>query len=103
MTATETPVSPEGRHLIIRGRVQGVGYRWGMTQQAIRLGLRGWVRNRQDGCVEALIAGSAAAVAALLLWARSGPPGAEVEHIQVELSGPHELPQLVAFEQWPTL
>jgi acylphosphatase len=61
------------RNLRIHGRVQGVGYRWSLVVEATRLGLRGWVRNRRDGSVEALVSGSLEAVDALLVWAHRGP------------------------------
>lgn len=72
------------RHLSIRGRVQGVGYRDALCRQAERLGLRGWVRNLGDGSVEALAQGPAAALDALIAWARSGPPLASVTELRVE-------------------
>ena len=71
------------RHLVVHGLVQGVGYRWSMVQAAQRLGVRGWVRNRRDGNVEALVAGAADAVEALVHWARQGPAGARVESVDV--------------------
>ena len=72
------------RHLRITGRVQGVGYRWHLTQQAQRLGVSGWVRNRLDGSVEAVAQGPAAAVLSLVEWAHHGPRLAHVEGVAVE-------------------
>jgi acylphosphatase len=75
----------EVRHLIITGRVQGVWFRGSMAQEAQQLGVTGWVRNRADGSVEAMVAGTAGQVAAIMNWARRGPPNATVEHVAVEL------------------
>ncbi len=71
------------RHLRITGRVQGVYYRASMTEEATRLGLQGWVRNRQDGSVEALAQGPASAVQALIDWAHQGPRLARVDEVLV--------------------
>lgn len=71
------------RHLFIHGHVQGVGYRFGLERQARRAGVTGWVRNRQDGTVEAVLQGSPEAVEAVTEWARRGPSGARVTDIQV--------------------
>jgi acylphosphatase len=71
------------KHLLISGRVQGVGFRYSMAEEAERLGATGWVRNRRDGTVEAAIDGDAGAVGALLDWARRGPPSARVTELTV--------------------
>ena len=71
------------RHLDIFGQVQGVGFRYRFSEQAQRLGVTGWVRNRRDGSVEAMVAGAPEAVEALLAWARVGPPAARVERVEV--------------------
>lgn len=69
--------------LRITGQVQGVGYRLWMTRTAASLGLRGWVRNRKDGSVEALVTGAPEAVAAMIEAARKGPFGAQVSDVTV--------------------
>ncbi|HZE09988.1 MAG TPA: acylphosphatase, partial [Burkholderiales bacterium] len=66
------------KHLLISGRVQGVGFRYAMGEEAERLGATGWVRNRRDGTVEAAVDGAPEAVDALISWARRGPPSARV-------------------------
>lgn len=77
------------RHLCIFGRVQGVGFRESMRAAALKIGCAGWVRNRADGSVEALVQGTPERVAALLAWARRGPPAARVERIDdAEPDGP---------------
>jgi acylphosphatase len=69
--------------LRISGRVQGVGYRTWALQTARRLDLRGWVRNRADGTVEALVVGGEPAVAAMIEACRRGPRTAAVEDVAV--------------------
>jgi len=76
------------RRILIRGRVQGVGYRDWMVREAERLGVQGWVRNRLDGVVEALVAGDEAAVQALLSACRRGPTLARVDEIAEEFTEP---------------
>ena len=75
------------KHLLISGQVQGVGFRYSMAEEAERLGVTGWVRNRRDGTVEAVIDGQAAAVEALLAWARRGPPAARVSDVTISEAG----------------
>ena len=67
------------RRLMIDGRVQGVGFRWALSAEATALGLKGWVRNRRDGTVEALIHGTPDGVEALTVWAWHGPSSARVD------------------------
>jgi acylphosphatase len=69
--------------LRVMGQVQGVGYRLWATRTAASLGLRGWVRNRTDGSVEALVTGAPKAVAAMLEASRKGPLGAQVSEVTV--------------------
>jgi acylphosphatase len=71
------------KHLVISGRVQGVGFRFYMERKARALGIAGWVRNRRDGSVESVIQGEAQAVEAMIAWARQGPPSAVVAEVRV--------------------
>ena len=72
------------KHLIISGRVQGVGFRFYMERKAREFGVAGWVRNRRDGAVEAMVQGSADAVQAMIAWAQRGPPSAVVAEVRIE-------------------
>jgi acylphosphatase len=86
------------RRLVIIGRVQGVGFRFYMEHKARQHGVTGWVRNRRDGTVEAMIQGGAEAVDAMIGSARRGPRGAVVTDVQVtEGTGDY-----TAFEVRPT-
>jgi acylphosphatase len=85
----------------VRGRVQGVGFRHACVQQARALGLAGWVRNRMDGSVEALLQGPPARVARMCDWMRDDVPVALVEQMEVtELAPP--FPRFDRFDQRPT-
>ncbi len=88
----------ECRHLLVRGRVQGVGFRASLAWEAGKQGISGWVRNRRDGTVEAMICGSDEAVAAMIAWTRRGPPGGRVDRVEVELGSG----EFNDFEQRPT-
>lgn len=91
---------PLARQLRITGRVQGVGFRWHMVQEARRLGVHGWVRNRPDGSVQAVVGGAPPAVQALIDWAHRGPACAQV--LAVEVTGWHGDPVGTGFEQRDT-
>jgi acylphosphatase len=69
-------------HLEVRGRVQGVGFRWYVMELARKLELGGWVRNGPDGIVELAAAGEADAIAKLEAAVAAGPPGARVEEVR---------------------
>ncbi len=71
-------------HLSIHGRVQGVFFRDSMRREALARGIAGWVRNCDDGSVEAVVQGAPAAVDAMVEWARRGPLRAEVTRVQAE-------------------
>jgi len=88
------------KRVILSGRVQGVGYRDWMVRMARGLGVSGWVRNRMDGAVEALVAGDTAAVEELLRRCRAGPPGARVDGVEESLADPPAEP---GFRRLPTV
>ena len=79
------------RRVLIRGRVQGVGYRAWVEHQAKRLGLQGWVRNRRDGSVEAVFNGADDAVANMIAACRNGPPSGRVNEVAEETAHADEL------------
>lgn len=68
--------------LVVHGRVQGVYFRDSMRREAQRLGIAGWVRNRTDGTVEAVVHGMSANVDAIVRWAHHGPELAQVERVE---------------------
>jgi acylphosphatase len=82
---TTTP-RKETLRLVVHGRVQGVFFRDSMRREAQRLAVRGWVRNRSDGTVEAVVQGEPAAVEAIVRWAHRGPEHARVERVESEPS-----------------
>lgn len=88
------------RHLRIEGRVQGVCYRASMADAARRLGVAGWVRNRADGSVEALVQGAPEAVQALVDWAHRGPERAQVDAVRATAVA--DAPRHDGFEQRAT-
>jgi acylphosphatase len=87
------------RRIVIAGRVQGVGFREWLRAEAELLGVHGWVRNRRDGTVEALLHGEAEAVAALLEACRRGPSYAHVTGVD---EAPADPPAAPGFHRLPT-
>jgi acylphosphatase len=77
--------------VVIRGRVQGVGYRAWTEYEALERGIAGWVRNRRDGSVEALFAGTENDVHAMIEACRQGPPGARIDAIDQRTAEAGEL------------
>jgi acylphosphatase len=77
--------------VVVRGRVQRVGYRNWTETRALARGLSGWVRNRADGTVEAVFAGASGAVDAMVAACRNGPPNAQVEAVETRDGGAGDL------------
>jgi acylphosphatase len=76
------------RRLVVRGVVQGVGYRFSAARAAALRDVSGWIRNRSDGAVEAVLEGRPDAVESMVDWCRRGPPGALVEDVEVHEETP---------------
>ena len=93
------------RHAVLRGRVQGVGFRAFVENAAARTGVEGWVRNRGDGTVEAVFAGDAKAVEDTIAACRKGPIGALVDGVDVRDGRAEELARRAGdkFAVLPTL
>ena len=87
------------RRIVVRGRVQGVGYRYAMAIAADVHGITGWVRNVADGSVEAFVQGDGRAVEALIAWCRRGPPHAQVAAVDVEVA---DVADFTTFQERPT-
>jgi len=81
----------ERAHVLVSGRVQGVSFRDATRSQAEQLGLSGWVRNTQEGRVEAVFEGDADTVRQMIDWCESGPSSADVEDVSVENEQPEGL------------
>ena len=91
------------RHVTISGRVQGVGYRYFVEREAQSRDLEGWVRNRRDGSVEAVLAGPTDAVTAVIAACRRGPSSARVDALQDEAGNPDMLNLREAGERFSVL
>ena len=75
-------------HVVVRGTVQGVGYRYTMRMVAREVGVTGWVRNLRDGAVEAEVQGTEAQIDDVLSWMAAGPPGSRVDSATVTDASP---------------
>jgi acylphosphatase len=84
-------------HFLIQGRVQGVGFRWYVHREAAELGLRGWVRNTEEGEVEVVAAGTAEDLAELRASLRRGPRGSRVDHLIEHTLDESEAAELSSF------
>ena len=87
-------------HVIVEGRVQGVGYRAFVEHEARLRGLRGWVRNRSDGSVEAVFAGEEEEIQSMIVACHRGPRMANVRAVRTDAHPPGDWK---AFEVWPTV
>jgi acylphosphatase len=87
-------------HLSISGRVQGVGYRDSLRMVAQALNVTGWVRNRSDGTVEAIVQGAEEDIERVVAWCHNGPPGANVKYVNATLA--HNPQTFIAFSRLPT-
>jgi acylphosphatase len=86
------------QHFLVKGRVQGVGFRWFVQSEAARIGLRGWVRNTDDGDVEVMAAGSPAQIEELVLALHRGTRGSRVDRVEVHPLAESEGEELQSFE-----
>jgi acylphosphatase len=84
-------------HFLIQGRVQGVGFRWYVHREAAELGLRGWVRNTEEGEVEVVASGTAEDLAELRASLRRGPRGSRVDHLVEHTLDESEAAELSSF------
>jgi acylphosphatase len=79
------------RRVLVRGFVQGVGFRYSAAAVARTRGVAGWIRNRPDGAVEAVFEGEDDAVESMLEWCERGPRGAEIDAVEVSVEPPEDL------------
>jgi acylphosphatase len=80
--------NPKRVHIVVRGHVQGVNFRYSAQRQARSLGLNGWVRNTTDGSVEAVVEGDPEAIRSFVNWAHSGPSDAAVDAVDADEESP---------------
>jgi acylphosphatase len=88
MSRTDSSASPEARRFLVRGRVQGVGFRWFVEREAHILGVSGWVRNNADGSVEVLAIGTREQLSGLRSRLQQGPRAARVDRVEEKEAQP---------------
>lgn len=88
MGAVTSRESVVRRRAVVTGAVQGVGFRWSAREEAHRLGVAGWARNRSDGSVEVEVEGEPTSVERMIEWLRTGPPGSHVDAVEVSDARP---------------
>ncbi|MBD2578561.1 acylphosphatase [Oscillatoria sp. FACHB-1406] len=98
MEDSTTSSKPFRVRLLISGLVQGVGYRYSTVRQAQKYGIKGWVRNLDDGRVEAWLEGDRAAVDRVVQWCHQGPPGAKVREVRLIDESLSSQPIMTTFE-----
>lgn len=84
MSSTKLENTQVAKRVIVLGKVQGVGFRYGLAEVARRLSISGWCRNLPDGTVEAFIQGLSESVDQILDWLEQGPPAAQVQQVLIE-------------------
>lgn len=84
MNESSKDIDIETSRVRITGRVQGVGFRFSTVRRAHELGVTGWVRNEDDGSVQALLQGNTEQIDEMLSWLQYGPPNARVDNVEVE-------------------
>lgn len=89
--------------VVVSGRVQGVGFRYFVEREAIRLGIFGWVRNRREGSVEAVFSGTPEQVDAMLAACRKGPPVSKVDRLEIAEASAADLSPVFKGERFSTL
>ncbi|MBO9513706.1 MAG: acylphosphatase [Variovorax sp.] len=102
MEAADRNGALDCRLVRVTGRVQGVGFREACVRRARSLDIAGWVRNRVDGSVEAMLQGSPNQIAHMCDWLRTGVPGARVASLESK-EVPRPFDRFTAFERWPTV
>ena len=86
------------QHYLVKGRVQGVGFRWFVHGEAARIGLCGWVKNTDDGHVEAVAAGSSKQIEALVVALHQGTRGSRVDAVEIQEMDENEAAELHTFQ-----